>query len=541
MNLAPERAVLAESRWLGRLGLVAFTVAIALAFLVRLPSVAEPLGIDQGLWASVARCMSHGQVLYRDVWDHKPPGIFLTYLAAFSLLGWRPATVAWMDILAAAATTWLLFRLVKRAADATSARVVAALYATLTIPSWLFGYGGLLERSINETFILVCITFSALCADHARERAGLLPLLGLGHAGGAAIVFKPNAAVYLVALVTWAVLYGKRSADPRGVVRVVMIAGLGALAAPTIVAAWLWSQGVLYDGWVASVAYNLSYVDAQGSNHLLEFAKVVWRRLKTDPLWFAGALGSALALWQLVRTRRLEALPALAIAWGAASAAAIWANGAWLFSTYFVHALPPLAIMAGWLLVGIRRPLKLHRIAAWLAIPALLALLVVRHYPVRVVGFPKGDLDYLMGRIDRQTYLERFGGYGNDRGYSARANGELDRYIGARTRPDDRIYIFGISGTETYFAADRLVAQPLLRVNYFIPGLYPDPRFRLAAVIHDLALARPVYLVFEVQHMKKPLGVAVDNLLQDPNIVALLASYRLETRIEDFIVFRRAS
>src|SRR4051794_7450411 len=83
---------------------------LALAALaLRTVAIAEPLGIDQSLWASAVRGMSRGQLLYRDVWEQRPPGIYWIYLTGFRLFGWTAATVAWLDILAAAATTGLLF------------------------------------------------------------------------------------------------------------------------------------------------------------------------------------------------------------------------------------------------------------------------------------------------------------------------------------------------------------------------------------------------------------------------------------------------
>ncbi len=45
---------------------VAFVASAVAALLVRLVSIAEPLGIDQSLWASAARGMSRHQLLYRD-------------------------------------------------------------------------------------------------------------------------------------------------------------------------------------------------------------------------------------------------------------------------------------------------------------------------------------------------------------------------------------------------------------------------------------------------------------------------------------------
>ena len=85
------------------LTMLAVLAAVA-ALALRVPSIAEPLGIDQSLWASAVRGMARNQLLYRDVWEQRPPGIYLTYLAGFRVFGWTPAAVAWMDILASAAT-----------------------------------------------------------------------------------------------------------------------------------------------------------------------------------------------------------------------------------------------------------------------------------------------------------------------------------------------------------------------------------------------------------------------------------------------------
>src|SRR4029450_13033331 len=84
-------------------------VAVVAAFALRIPSIAAPLGIAQSLWASAVRGMARDQLLYRDVWEQRPPGIYFTYLAGFRVFGWTPAAVAWMDILAAAARRVLRF------------------------------------------------------------------------------------------------------------------------------------------------------------------------------------------------------------------------------------------------------------------------------------------------------------------------------------------------------------------------------------------------------------------------------------------------
>jgi hypothetical protein len=142
--------------------------------------------------------------------------------------------------------------------------------------------------------------------------------------------------------------------------------------------------------------------------------------------------------------------------------------------------------------------------------------------------------------MDLTTHLERFGGYDNKRGYSARANAELAQYIRAHTAPDERIFLFGINGAGVYFSSDRLTAHRFLRVNFFVETDFPDPSFRLDAVVDDLRARRPRYLIFERLNARSEMGQAVDRLQQAPVIAGLLSDYRREIQIEDFTLYRRA-
>jgi hypothetical protein len=522
-----------------------------LAILIRVPSIAEPLGIDQSFWASTARGLSRGQLLYRDLWDHKPPGTPLMYLAAFSAFGWLPASIAWMDILASAATALLLFAVVRRLADNTAGAASAALYAVLTNPASLYGHGGILERSVAETFIVVLVTAAAWFATGLRERPSGRLAFGLGLCAGTAVAFKPNAALYLPALLIWVIVAraamraseaGAAARETRDqAIRIVAFAALGSVVAPGLIVAWLWRQGVASDAWVALVAFNRFYVGDGFSlpRYSVDFAKAVWLRIKTDPLWAIGAVASLAAIWDLVRTRKFDPLPILAILWGAAAAGVIAVNGVWLFNTYFIQALAPLAALGSWLLaVAVRRRPGM-RAAACVAAGLALLLLVRRDLPARVAAAVTADMAAMTGTMERGEYLRRFGGYANSRGYSALANEELAAYVRARTDPDESIFLFGINGAGVYYAADRRVAQRFLRVNFYVPSRFGYPGFDLAAVTGELAAVRPRYVIFEELHARSAMGRAVDGLQQLPDVVRLLGSYRLDARIEDFTLYRR--
>ena len=528
-------------------------IAVA-AILLRIPSVAEPLGIDQSLWASAVRGMARGQLLYRDVWEQRPPGIYLVYLAGFRLLGWHTATVAWLDILASAATAVLLYAIARRLSGRTAAALAAALYAVLTMPAWLQKNDGFLERSVCETFFVVCVAAAALCATWLRERVSIVAAVSAGVALGAAIVLKPNAGLYAPAILGWTLLYrtpgGPGEWGARARISGWMIAG--SLVAPLLTVWWLWHLGVLGDARVAIVDFNRYYVSEGFTLEGLafKFKDAIGFRLKTspDPLWIAGAVGALLIGWDLFRRRAIGPLAGLAVWWGAAAALVIAVNGLRFFPSYFIPPNAPLALLGAWLLMQAGTAPPWRRAVSAVTLAWMVAALVQQSYIPKIVEPARAGLAALRGQISPADYLERFGSYGppelrptgasTSRGYSARANAELASYVASRPAPDERIFLFGINGAGVYFLADRLSAHRFLRVNFFVETAFPDPAFRLERVVADLRQSRPTYLIFERLHSDSAMGTAVDRLQENPTIKLLLEAYRFDKQIEDFSLFR---
>ena len=420
--------------------------------------------------------------------------------------------------------------------------MAAAFYAALTMPGWLYRHDGFLERSVCETFIVVSVGFAAWCAVRCRERLSPAWAAGIGFFGGAAVVFKPNAGLYLPALLLWTWLYRPNAAaiSRTTAARLLTVIALAAMIAPALTMLWLWRLDLLADARVAVLDFNRFYV-AQGftvKGYAVDFAKAIWLRMKTDPLWLAGGIGSLAVAWELARRRAIAALPGLAVFWGGAAALVIVVNGARLFNTYFIQAFAPLAVLAAWLIAERLRDSTSARLVSLVTAALMVGLLWQRHYPTRVYEWAQADWAVMRGDLARTEFLDRFGGYGNERGYSARANDELAAYVRNHTAPEDRIFLFGINGAGVYFLSDRLAAHRFLRVNFFVPSEFPNPDFTLDAVVADLAARRPRYLIFEQLHSSSEMARLVDSLQSREEIQRLLKPYRLEATIEDFSLYR---
>jgi hypothetical protein len=128
-------------------------------------------------------------MLYRDVWDQKPPGVHLTYAAGFALFGASDRTVLVLDVIAATLACAFVFAIARRLRSGRAAWAAVIAFAIGTYPAFALPYGGFLERAVPETFITALAAAAAWCAVTSR-----FALAGL--AIGTAVVFKPTALIY---------------------------------------------------------------------------------------------------------------------------------------------------------------------------------------------------------------------------------------------------------------------------------------------------------------------------------------------------------
>ena len=97
MILVQIQAVLPPDRRATHVWLAAIVVLLAL----RLPSLVQPAGGDQGLYGYSGQRMLAGGVMYRDMWEQKPPALAFIYAGLWRLHPGQ-AVVPAADLVAAA-------------------------------------------------------------------------------------------------------------------------------------------------------------------------------------------------------------------------------------------------------------------------------------------------------------------------------------------------------------------------------------------------------------------------------------------------------
>ena len=512
---------------------VAWTIVILLLLAIRMPSLVEPAGADQNLYAYVGDRVTHGDVPYRDAWDQKPPAIHFIY-AALRRLWPSDAVVAGADLAAAAAVAWLLVMLGRRTFGTGVGFGAATLFLLLGNPA-IQRLGGVRVRSQCETFIALAMTAAlVLLSGNGRRR-----YLWAGVCLGAAFWLKYNAIVYALPLLLD--LRGRFTFFVKRPRRSFLVSFL---VIATVFISYFAVHGALTDLWLATITYNLQYSQEtyQGVRGALRYLTFPLERAHLDLLWYLGGLGVLALLFQRHAASRLV------VAWMAAACVSIAINGARNLPQYFVQAHPALALAAAAGLAPLARRDTSPAMRAILLLLVAAGLWRVGDEPrlFRVGGLPEVaqnvafDLDYARGRIDRSEYLARFQQQ-QDAKYVPLAAERLAAHVRETTRPDDRILVFGFSA-DVYVHSGRVSAS---RFFWSRPVTVEFNAARAgygsAGLLADLQRSKPVVVALQ-KHWGGSPPEPIDFFMSQPMLRAWLQSgYVLEDDNPAFAVWRRRS
>jgi len=365
-----EEADLGERRavWWGR---VVVVVGIAaLGTLARLPTFRFPLDQDGSVFAYVAKVWSEGGLPYKDVWDHKPPLIYLAYRALFFVAPPESCdvnlTLRVGSLAGDLATALALLALCWRLFDFRRGAFAAVLYVCFAATPILQ------DEAFQPERLTTLLTVAGLLAAVEYVRRRRLWISGLsGLLFGLALVTKQVAApvgALTWAWVTWEVLRSRGRGGWRRVLAHSVAMALGVLVPWAVCFAYFAARGALADFWECVFTYNLFYASAERKGSLLAGVIGFVRNGLFDHgfLWAAGAVGLVVAL---VRERSAGLLVLL---WAAGAALGLILPGQFA-AYYYVPTVAPFAAASAvgvlwvWGMVRSRRPVWLRASVALVA------------------------------------------------------------------------------------------------------------------------------------------------------------------------------
>ncbi len=337
----------------------ALFAVFALGVLLRAPTFGRPmLSDDEAIYATTADALARGDLLYRDVVDHKPPLIYHVYQAGFAAFGRYGTHGAHALVVVSVLLTAALLLGIKRREGADGAGLAAAGLFLVFSTTW-HDYDALAANC--ELFLLAPQAAAAwlLLRDvtmPARGARGLAAHLAVGALIGTSALFKYQGLTFLgasIGMLAWAATIGRASrwwAASRALCHLA-----GALVPAALYLAWCARAGNAAAA-VYWFEFNFSYVGA-GLTGISAIARGLRRTLLIGgvaivpyALGIAGAVGAASRVARVVRGRpdAAGAPPpsvVLGLLWLLTSAVALTTGGRF-FGHYFHLVLAPLCLLA---------------------------------------------------------------------------------------------------------------------------------------------------------------------------------------------------
>ncbi|MDO8750286.1 MAG: glycosyltransferase family 39 protein [Dehalococcoidia bacterium] len=441
-------------------------------------------GNDSGTFYYVADQMLHGKVPYRDVWDHKPPGIY--FVDGFGLLiagsRWGVWALEFMAIAIAAIFGFL-----------ASKRAFGTLPALVGSAAWLFAMPYLLTGgNLPEEYALP-LQFGLLYLFQRSVRRGQpgWDFFLMGLLTGGLFILKYNLIAIPLSIALVVVFANARLKDWRGLFRSLAAFTLGSALILAAVSVYFLSQGALADFWEASVVFNVGRASSSMAS------PVAW--LKPPIIGMGFMAGSGLGVMGLAGwiagvmyllsrsqlTERMEPLLLVSVVSLPIGIILIASSGHWSSSLYFMAWLPTLAVLCSFLLYlvlttkgAVFRPWRTPYTLSTQSLIALSLFLAMAFLPASKIVADLTNLGEFQAR--RQSW------------------GEAAKYVEASSYPKDTVMVWGV-GPSINFTAQREAPTrfanvgPLFGSSPYYQGT--ENRQRFEEILRDIQTHKPKLII----------------------------------------------
>lgn len=412
-----------------------FAAVLLAGFVIRLPWMMEPLGIDQGIFVESGLLQSQGEVVYRDFWENKPLGFHLLLKAGATLFP-DPHFLVIMEILSCLLAA-LLSMVVLRPLLGLGPAAGAGLLYVLIHDSYPFG--SFRSRGVPEVFLDVpaLLIFWSALRYRQRPHPGWLVLGGLGAGAAFWVKYTGLAAVLIMAPI---LLFG----PPRALLTRLSWTVAGALAASLPFLGYIAAEGIGQRCWEATVTFNLRYF-AGGLT-----VPVTWSSLPhliapfpsfMLPLYLFSILGMISAWRQRNRDPAGSFAALLALLCWVGALAQVFAQSKFHVVHYIVLVLP-LSLMAAHGLALARSSVRSYEALTFRALVTVLAITSTVP-PLVSTGRYWAYRQYLERARDILPEVDFLRGFRRDEvGFDASQVQQVARSLREATAPEEPVLVF---------------------------------------------------------------------------------------------------
>lgn len=483
---------------------------VLFAGVVRIPSLAQPIGPDQGIMAVIGEGILNGELPYRDYFEMASPAIFFTYALMIKVFGSNMAAIPITDMLVSMLTTFIVY-IVARSVWNKKTGYAGALLFALFSSGIRFGmhangdiaFGTFWYIAQRETFMLPLTAASFyFVLNSDNEGMSLWRVFLSGFLAGLAFVYKFPAMLFFLCNMIYlnGAFFLKSDRMP-----------LSRLAAANV---------VIICGFIFSLIPFILFFSMNGAvndmvNIIFKYVYSVYGQLKHNNLWLVKTglthtifLGMEnFILWIFFITSSLYIIAnerneksMLMVLWGLVSVMYVISHKEF-FGYHYLVILPPFSILAGYGIIralntgpDLQRPFSGVPGRAFVVVTILANLVVfaaIIHMHYTKFFF------YATNRISQEEYYDYFTAYPKH-DYSFRADYKVAQYILDNTDKDDMIFTLGGIESAIHFMTKR--KSPSRFVYSWILFSYDHSRVKEAAdfreeLLGDLKAKTPKYII----------------------------------------------
>lgn len=461
--------------------LIVFTV------LLRIPTLFEPYWYgDEGIYLILGQMMQRGAILYRDIWDNKPPLLYLLYAIHPTLLWAKISATACVagSVVGVFFLTGLVLKN-KRGALVWSTLVATATSVLLSLPIF---EGTIANAELYFTLPIILGAILVLKMVETRPTVGKLLLTGV--LAFIAFLLKVPALFDFLAFGLFGLILIIESAKRRLFFKQVITRSTKIFVLPIAVFVGLLGLVILYfflnnalgDFLTASFFQNASYVAVDTG----PLAKL------SNPLVTRGIvllIFSAVVTIGYFRKIVSKELLFLSLWFGFSLYGALLSNRPYLH--YLLQIIPPLVLMIVYIATNLRKSLWIF--VTLIAISYYLITMFKGGFALEPRSYYKNWFDF----ISERKSFDDFANYFDSRTTNSYAIGN---YIKSVTKPNDSIFVWG-DAAFVYVLSERPAATKFIQAHHLTTIDRKNYDLVLAEVIRKnpkvIVIENPVHFSFE--------------------------------------------
>lgn len=515
--------------------LVAVIFIISLIALLRIQTFYSIGDRDAGVFAYIGDRVVQGDIPYKDVWDHKTPGIYYLNALLFVVFGSSLKVIALFEIFWLTVCAGVLYKIARRFLSIGSSLCTMLLFVIYVgSPHIIRSYG------MTETYALLpsllCVYFAVLFIYQRKMRDIFLS----GVCVALAFLFRQTSAVVMVVPML-SVLYNmadqKIALHRRIFAFELLIAGF--LVPILLVMAYFYLNDGLHDFVSQVFTFNFVYSEGLSSQYLAHFVQLVRTLLVTIgkyPLLIGlagfGGLLACKAVFNAYNSRsknNFTLMYTLLLAWFVADVFAVSYSGE-LYTHYFIQLLPSMALLSG---IAVDWLINRFNTFGQLRSYAVFGLIIVVATPLfSVVAANTAFMANLPATAKTVDYIEIDG----DAYVTTKA--QVLSWVINHGQPDDQVYFWGAETGLNFLLEKESPSRYVYVYPLFTKG-YANAQ-RATELLNDIRENRPRFIIDTAATNEKfqTMLISEEYRLVQPVWNYVLENYTRQESVGEWVIYQ---